>query len=147
MRGGSFEAAREVFAGFDGALGSGFTGDVEVEWWPFAASGSFLAVNMSASAPKGRFEDVVDAEDERDDFNRVGFRDGEIEGPPDSSCLIVATRVLLSSWASSPSTDFSRLTVTGAPSSKDDRLEESLLRRPILIITLLYLRLQKTIWL
>jgi hypothetical protein len=85
---------------------------------------------VSLSAPRGRFEGV-DAEDERDDFNRVALREGEAEGLIDSSCLMAATRAVLSSWASSPSTDSSRLTSAAAPSFADGAGEVSLLLRPM----------------
>lgn len=136
MRGGSLEAAREVFAGFDGSLGSGLTGEVEVEWWPFASLASVLAVVVSLSAATGRFEGV-DAEDERDDFMRAGCREGEIDGLAESSCLMAATRVELSSSASSPSTDPSVLTSIVSDSFTDRCREESLLTRPILTVILM----------
>jgi len=106
-------------------------GEWEVEAWPFTSSGSFLAVTLSLSKARGRLEDEVEVDDERDATGRTAARAADSDGLAESSCLMAATRVLLSSSASSVSTDSSRLTASVGSSSTDSSLDDLRLRRPI----------------
>ena len=133
IRGGNLEAleaVRESLAGLEGSFGSGLMGEAEVELRTLASSGSFLAVAASRLSAKGRL-DEVDADDEREDFNRTGLSEGETEGLAELSCLIAATRALLISRASSQSPDGSRLIPTVDPSSTEGGADDSLLSRTI----------------
>jgi hypothetical protein len=132
IRGGSLDAVRDDLAGFEGSLGSGLTGEVEVELRPFASLGSFLAFK---SAAEGRFEEADEVDEEREDLSFVAGIEGDSEPLAASSCLMAATRALLGSSGISSSTDASRLTSGPKSSSADSSLDEFLLRRPISTMT------------
>ena len=128
IRGGSLDAVRDDLVGFEGSLGSGLTGEVEVELRPSASLGSFLALK---SAAEGRFEDDDEVDEEREDLIFVAGIEGESETLAASSCLMAAMRALLGSSGISSSIDSSRLTSGPTSSSADSSLDEFLLRRPI----------------
>jgi len=128
MRGGSLDDVRDDFAGFDGSLGSGLTGEVEDEMRPLTSLGSFLAAK---SAAEGGLEVDDEVDDEREDLIFVAGDEVDSDGLAASSCLMAATRALLGSSGISPSTDSSRLSSGVLSSSVDSIRDDFRLRRPM----------------
>lgn len=137
MRGGSFDDVRDDFAGFEGSLGSGLTGEVEDEMRPLASLGSFLATK---SAAEGGLEVDDEVDDEREDLIFAVGEDVDSDGLAASSCLMAATRALLGSSGISPSADSSRLSSGVAPSSLGSSRDDVLLKRPMFTMTSTYVR-------